>query len=112
MGRMGNFNISGLEKFRDELNKLQNPDDFVESCAKELAARLLRMVVKRTPVGDYSHEIEVVAKRDSKNHKKGDVYKKKVKDEYIGMIDEKNASLEAEVTSTQLALCEVYELLG
>lgn len=34
------------------------------------------------------------------------------KDEYIGMIDEKNASLEAEVTSTQLALCEVYELLG
>lgn len=53
MGRMGNFNISGLEKFRDELNKLQNPDDFVESCAKELAARLLRIVVKRTPVGEY-----------------------------------------------------------
>lgn len=53
MGRMGNFNIDGLKKFRDELNKLQNPDEFVESCAKELAARLLRMVVKRTPVGDY-----------------------------------------------------------
>ena len=53
MGRLGNFNISGLEKFRDELNKLQNPDDFVESCAKELAARLLRIVVKRTPVGEY-----------------------------------------------------------
>ena len=35
------------------LGKLQNPDDFVESCAKELAARLLRMVVKRTPVGQY-----------------------------------------------------------
>ena len=53
MGRMGNFNISGLEKFRDELNKLQDPDEFVESCAKELAARLLRIVVKRTPVGEY-----------------------------------------------------------
>lgn len=53
MGRMGNFNISGLKKFRDELNKLQNLDDFVESCAKELAARLLRMVVERTPVGQY-----------------------------------------------------------
>lgn len=53
MGRMGNFNIDGLKKFRDELNKLQNPDEFVESCAKELAARLLRMVVKRTPVGEY-----------------------------------------------------------
>lgn len=53
MGRMGNFNMEGLKKFRDELNKLQDPDKFVESCAKELAARLLRMVVKRTPVGEY-----------------------------------------------------------
>lgn len=53
MGRMGNFNIDGLKKFRDELNKLQDSDKFVEACAKELAARLLRMVVKRTPVGEY-----------------------------------------------------------
>ena len=53
MGRMGNFNIDGLKKFRDELNKLQDPDKFVEACAKELAARLLRMVVKRTPEGEY-----------------------------------------------------------
>ena len=53
MGRMGNFNIDGLKKFRDELNKLHDPDKFVEACAKELAARLLRMVVKRTPVGEY-----------------------------------------------------------
>lgn len=53
MGRMGNFNIDGLKKSRDELNKLQDPDKFVEACAKELAARLLRMVVKRTPVGEY-----------------------------------------------------------
>lgn len=53
MGRMGNFNIDGLKKFRDELNKLQDPDKFVEACAKELAARLLRMVVKRTPVREY-----------------------------------------------------------
>lgn len=34
------------------------------------------------------------------------------KDEYIKMIDEKNASLEAEVINTQLALCEVYEMFG
>ena len=53
MGRMGNFNIDGLKKFRDELNKLQDPDKFVEACAKELAARLLRMVVKRTRVREY-----------------------------------------------------------
>lgn len=34
------------------------------------------------------------------------------KDEYIAVIDEKNTALENEITSTQLALCEVYELLG
>lgn len=31
------------------------------------------------------------------------------KDEYIKLIDEKNAELEAQVTDTQLALCEIYE---
>lgn len=78
MGKMGKVDMKGLKEFQQQLEKLQDPDAFVEACVKELAARLLRMVVKRTPVGDYSHEIEVVAKRDSKNHKKGDVYKKKV----------------------------------
>ena len=79
MAKMGGFDLSGLKELQESLNKLQKASDaFVEGCAKELAARLLRMVVKRTPVGDYSHEVEVVAKRDSKNHKKGDVYKKKV----------------------------------
>jgi hypothetical protein len=34
------------------------------------------------------------------------------KDEYIQMIDEKNDSLESEITSTQEALCDVYELIG
>lgn len=33
------------------------------------------------------------------------------KDEYIQMIDEKNASLETQITDTQIALCEVYEML-
>lgn len=54
MGKMGNFDYKDLLEFQKQLQKLQNPDDFVESCAKELAARLLRLVVKRTPVGDYS----------------------------------------------------------
>lgn len=54
MGRFGGFDIRGLQEFQKELNKLQNPDEFVESCAKELAARLLAKVIKRTPVGDYS----------------------------------------------------------
>ena len=53
MGRMGRFDCKGLKDFQQQLGKLQNPDDFAESCAKELAARLLRLVVKRTPVGQY-----------------------------------------------------------
>ncbi len=80
MGKMGNFTISDLKKLQDQLNKLQsgNVEAFMESCAKELAARLLAKVIKRTPVGDYSKEVEVTAKRDSKNHKKGDTYKKRI----------------------------------
>lgn len=34
------------------------------------------------------------------------------KDEYIRLLSENNTSLEKEITSTQLALCSVYELLG
>lgn len=34
------------------------------------------------------------------------------KDEYILMMAEKNQTLEKQVTDTQIALCEVYELLG
>ena len=34
------------------------------------------------------------------------------KDEYIKLMDEKNASLEQQMTDTQIALCEVYEMLG
>lgn len=34
------------------------------------------------------------------------------KDEYIKLIDEKNAELEEQLTDTQLALCDVYEMMG
>ena len=47
----------------DELNRLMDQvalfgdptkmDQFLQACAKELAARLLRKVIKRTPVGKY-----------------------------------------------------------
>lgn len=78
MGKFGKVDFRELKKFQEDLKKLQDPDVFLQSCAKELAARLLTMVIKRTPVGDYSQEIEVTAKRDSKHHKKGDIYKKTV----------------------------------
>lgn len=52
MGRMGRFDADDLKKFQKELEKL-DANAFLESCARELAARLLRLVIKRTPVGDY-----------------------------------------------------------
>ncbi len=80
MGKMGGFSAAGMKKFQKQLNKIQqgNMEAFIDACAKELAARLLAKVIKRTPVGDYSKEIEVVAKKDSKHHKKGDIYTKKI----------------------------------
>ena len=34
------------------------------------------------------------------------------KDEYIKLMAEKNAELESQLTDTQLALCDVYEMIG
>lgn len=34
------------------------------------------------------------------------------KDEYIRLVDERNADLEERLTDTQLALCDVYEMIG
>ena len=54
MSKMGKFDLKGLKDLQKELDKLQKETDaFVEACAKELAARLLAKVIKRTPVGDY-----------------------------------------------------------
>ena len=70
MGKMGKFDCKGLKDFQQQLGKLQNPDDFVESCAKELAARLLRLVIKRTPVGNYSGDSYTCSsKQTHKGHK-------------------------------------------
>lgn len=55
MAKMGKFDISELKKLQKKLNKIKQADmdAFVEACAKELSARLLRNVIKRTPVGQY-----------------------------------------------------------
>ena len=56
MGRNGSVNFSDLEKFKKNVESSLGKDqvnDFIESCAKELAARLLAKVIKRTPVGQY-----------------------------------------------------------
>lgn len=46
------FDFHELEDYRDKLSQLQ-VDAFLTACTKELAARLLRKVIKRTPVGQY-----------------------------------------------------------
>ena len=56
MAKGGNVNFDDLKKFRDRLEKnfsRAETDKFIESCAKELAARLLAKVIKRTLPGQY-----------------------------------------------------------
>lgn len=72
MGKMGSFSVAGMKKLQNQLNKIQqnNMEAFVEVCAKELAARLLAKVIKRTPVGDYSGDSYVCAgKQTHTGHK-------------------------------------------
>lgn len=80
MARWGSSDYKQLQQLRDNLTKLQSADleKFCRDVSKELAARLLALVIPRTPVGNYKIEVEVTAKRDSKSHKKGDVYTKRV----------------------------------
>jgi hypothetical protein len=59
MARNGKVNFRDLKDFRDKLEKNLTGDQlnlFIEACAKELAARLLAKVIKRTPVGQYPAE--------------------------------------------------------
>lgn len=55
MAGIGGFSMAGMKKLQKQLNKIQQGDTsvFIEECAKELAARLLAKVIKRTPVGQY-----------------------------------------------------------
>ena len=56
MAKNGSVNFRDLENFRKNLEKTLSGNQvnlFIESCAKELAARLLAKVIKRTPVGQY-----------------------------------------------------------
>lgn len=56
MATNGKVDFSDLIRFRDNLEKhfsQSQIDIFIDSCAKELAARLLAKVIKRTPVGEY-----------------------------------------------------------
>jgi hypothetical protein len=56
MARSGKADIKGLKDFKNKVEKSLGEDQvnvFLTNCAKELAARLLAKVIKRTPVGQY-----------------------------------------------------------
>lgn len=78
--KFGKVDLGGLKKLQAKLNavKQSDMDKFLTDCAKELAARLLREVIRKTPVGKYGRMVVVTAKKDSKNHKKGEEYKRRV----------------------------------
>lgn len=55
MGKYGSCDFDDLKDLKRKLEILekQKAEEFMEACAKELAARLLAKVIKRTPVGQY-----------------------------------------------------------
>lgn len=55
MAKSGSINFRDFERIQKNLEKLnqEQVDIFIDACAKELAARLLAKVIKRTPVGEY-----------------------------------------------------------
>ena len=58
MARWGNCDFRQLQRLQEKLDRLASGDveAFCEACAKELAARLLAKVIRRTPVGQYEED--------------------------------------------------------
>lgn len=53
---------------------------------------------------------EIVVQSEDKTHTEYEFNQVRyTKDEYIKLIDERNTTLESQLTDTQLALCEIYE---
>jgi|AGTN01.1.fsa_nt_gi hypothetical protein len=59
----GKVNVNGLKKFQQGLNKMNEAQrlQWNEAAIKELAARLLAKVIKRTPVGQYDKPVDFIA---------------------------------------------------
>ncbi len=56
MGGIGNLDLRELRRLQERLNQAREAQAqaLLEKCTKDLASMLLRRVVKKTPVGDYS----------------------------------------------------------
>ena len=72
MAHWGKCDFQELKQFTEKLNKLTGPDfsAFCEAAAKELAARLLAKVIKRTPVGETIKTFEDVTDGKGKTRQK------------------------------------------
>lgn len=59
-------------------------------------------------------DVEVVAVSDEEDERVEYEYTQTryTKDEYIKLMDDKNTQLEEQLTDTQIALCDVYEMIG
>lgn len=62
MPKFGKLDYSGLKHLQKNMQKMQDPEEFMKDCAKELAARLLAKVIKRTPTGDYDKPVDFTTK--------------------------------------------------
>lgn len=81
MAKWGDCKFDQLKEYAERLEKLTDADieELCIKCSKELAARLLALVIPRTPVGDYSILKVRTARKDTKYHKKGEQYTVRVK---------------------------------
>lgn len=74
MARWGNCDFRQLKNLQKNMQKMVEQGDtikFCEECARELAARLLAMVIKRTPVGDNQYEDVLDSNGNKVVYKKG-----------------------------------------
>lgn len=61
MARWGKVNMEQLRKLEQRMSRMSKIDTkaFCEECSRELAARLLRLVIPRTPVGKYPPDMGI-----------------------------------------------------
>lgn len=66
MAGCGKVDFSSLQSFvnkvESELGSEEKVQEFIDACAKELAARLLTKVIRRTPVGEYDKPVNFTTK--------------------------------------------------
>lgn len=69
MAKWGKCDYKQLQEFQKKIEKMTDTDSikFFQECAKELAARLLSKVIKRTPVGENQYETIIVNGKEKKS---------------------------------------------